>query len=570
MFESLRRARLQREGLSCGKVRRKHQDGDLVDELRTHPAATTLVYALFFGALGLLMKMAASAVPGTVQPQATAYLCAAAVAGAMLIHLLVALKEEVEDNVDLTLILGTMLLQFTLSVVMLDFASQKGWSGALPVLALPHGLCPMILSVIMGRRIGLFGAIYSTLLGAILFMAVNQITYIACSALIGFLVVLFTTRVRRRHRLFMAGLYVGGAAAIFSLILHQASGAAESMVLSRVIGVPFAMGVITGLVVGGGMPVIEAVFRVTTEVTWLEQADLNHPLMKRLSIEAPGTYHHSLIVANIAEAAAEAIGANAAMTRVCSYFHDIGKLTKPEYFIENMDPANNPHEDLTPRMSALILIAHVKDGVDLAIKHKLNCSIIDVIEQHHGTTLAWYFYKLALDQKAEILRLVEEGKSKEDDVPQVSEDVFRYPGPKPQFRESAIISLADAVESSSRSLDKPTPARVEALVDEIVQNRMADGQLDECDLTIAELARVKASFVKTILSMMHSRIKYQKAAAAASPATVIISPREKEAASLQSQDARTIAMTSPYLVSGETPPSERKKRPQRKPPASAA
>lgn len=568
MFESLRRARLQREGLSCGKVRRKHQDGDLVDELRTHPVATVIVYGAFFGLLGLLMKLAAAAVPGTVQPQATAYLCAAAVGGAMVIHLLVALREEVEDNVDLLLVLATLLLQFTLSVVMLDFASQKGWTGALPILALPHGLCPMVLSVIMGRKIGLFGAIYSALLGAIVFLAVNQITYLATSALIGFLVVLFTTKVRRRHKLFMAGLYVGGAAALFSFILHQASGAADSAILGRVLGVPFAMGVITGLVVGGGMPVIEAVFRVTTEVSWLEQADLNHPLMKRLSIEAPGTYHHSLIVANIAEAAAEAIGANAAMTRVCSYFHDIGKLTKPEYFIENMDPAHNPHEDLTARMSALILIAHVKDGVDLAIKHKLNCRIIDVIEQHHGTTLAWYFYKRALDQKAEMIRLVEEGKSKEDDVPQVSEDVFRYPGPKPQFKEAAIISLADAVESSSRSLDKPTPARVEALVDEIVQNRMADGQLDECDLTIAELARVKASFIKTVLSMMHSRVKYQKLTEAAS-ATVIVA-KESSASSLQASDGRTVAMASPYLMSGETPPAEKKKRSPRKPPASAA
>jgi putative nucleotidyltransferase with HDIG domain len=567
MFESLRRARLQREGLSCGKVRRKHQDGDLVDELRTHPAATVLVYAMFFVGLGILMNLAASAVPGTIQPQLTAYLCAGAIGAAMVIHLLVALKDEITDNTELLLLLGTLLLQFAASVGMIDFAYEKGWSGALPVLALPHALGPMVLSVALGRKIGLFGAIYSSLLGAIVFMAVNVVTYLACSALIGFLVVLFTNRVRRRNKLFMAGLYIGTAAAIFSVILHHASGAVDSATLSRMIGIPFTVGVLTGLIVGGGMPVIESLFGVTTEVSWLEQADLNHPLMKRLSIEAPGTYHHSLVVANLAEAAAEAIGANAAMTRVCAYFHDIGKLTKPEYFIENMDPAHNPHEDLTARMSALILIAHVKDGVDLAIKHKLNCSIIDVIEQHHGTTLAWYFYKRALDQKAEMIRLVEQGKSKEDDIPQVTEEVFRYPGPRPQFKEAAIISLADAVESSSRSLEKPTPARVEALVDEIVQNRMVDGQLDECDLTIAELARVKARFVKTLLSMMHSRIKYQKATE--TPVTTIIGPRDT-AASVHVHDGRTLMIDSPYLVSGETPPSEKKKRAQRKPPASAA
>ena len=232
--------------------------------------------------------------------------------------------------------------------------------------------------------------------------------------------------------------------------------------------------------------------------------------MRRLSIEAPGTYHHSLVVANLAEAAAEAVGANPTLCRVAAHFHDIGKLTKPEYFIENMDPDDNPHDDLTARMSALVLMAHVKDGVDLAIKHGLNNKIIDVIEQHHGTSLVWFFYRRALDQKKEMLRLVEEDKAREDDVPEVTEDGFRYPGPKPESRESAIISLADSIESASRTLTKPTPARVEQLVEEIIRNRLLDNQLDDCDLTLAELAGIKASFIKTLLSMMHSRIKYPK------------------------------------------------------------
>ena len=236
--------------------------------------------------------------------------------------------------------------------------------------------------------------------------------------------------------------------------------------------------------------------------------------MKRLSIEAPGTYHHSLVVANLAEAAAEAIGANATMCRVCSYFHDIGKLTKPEYFIENMDPEDNPHDDLTARMSALVLIAHVKDGVDLALKHGLNNQIADVIEQHHGNTLVWFFYRKAIEQKKEALRLVELDKAREDDVPDVTEEIFRYPGPRPQFKESAIISLADAIESTSRSLTKPNRSRVEQMVDDIVRSRLLDRQLDECDLTLAELAEVKSSFVKTLLSMMHNRVKYPKENAA--------------------------------------------------------
>jgi len=570
MFESIRRARLQREGLSCGKRRRKHQEGDLVDELRTHPAVTVLVYGLFFAAIGLLMNIGATAVPGTVAPQFIAYICAAAIASALVVHLRVALMEDVADNAELVLVLGTLLLHMGASVAMLDYGNEQGWTGALVAIALPHAFAPLVLSVILGRRIGLFGAIYSTLLGTMVCVTVNPITYLACSSLVGFLVVLFTNRVRRRNRLFMAGLYIGAIAAVFSALLHEASGSTEPIAWGSVVGVPFAVGVVTGLIVGGLLPVIEGIFGVTTDVSWLELADLNHPLMKRLSIEAPGTYHHSLVVANLAEAAAEAIGANAGMSRVCAYFHDIGKLSKPEYFIENMDPAHNPHDDLTARMSALILIAHVKDGVDIAIKHKLNVSIIDVIEQHHGTSLAWYFYKRALDHKAEVIRLVEQGKSKEDDVPQVSEEVFRYPGPKPQFKESAIISLADAVESATRALEKPNASRIEALIDELVQNRMMDGQLDECDLTIAELAKVKASFVKTLLSMMHSRIKYQKAIEVAPTATQSI-VRESPAPSATMHESMTFAMDSPYATAALDPVTgERKKRPTRKPPASAA
>jgi putative nucleotidyltransferase with HDIG domain len=259
------------------------------------------------------------------------------------------------------------------------------------------------------------------------------------------------------------------------------------------------------------------------------------------------------------------------MCRVSSYFHDIGKLSKPEYFIENMNPAVNPHEDLTARMSALVIIAHVKDGVDLAIKNNLNSRIIDVIEQHHGTSLAWYFYRQALDQKAKILRLVEQDKAKEDDVPQVSEEVFRYPGPKPQFKESAIISLADAVESASRTLDKPNASRIETMVDEIVQARMLDGQLDECDLTIAELAKVKGSFCKTLLSMMHGRIKYQKVVEAA-PTTMIqrddLNPMPIASDEPLMTDSMKIVEAS---FAGPEAEASVKKRSRRKtPPASAA
>ncbi len=178
-----------------------------------------------------------------------------------------------------------------------------------------------------------------------------------------------------------------------------------------------------------------------------------------MTIEAPGTYHHSLVVANLAESAAEAIGANATLCRVCSYFHDVGKLVKPEYFTENMNFERNPHDDLAPTMSALIIIAHVKEGVDLALKHGLNQQVIDVIQQHHGTSLVFYFYNRALQQQEDARAGGKIMKMREEDIPEVSEESFRYSGPKPQTRESAIISLADMVESASRSLEKPTPAK---------------------------------------------------------------------------------------------------------------
>ncbi|MDG2324212.1 MAG: HDIG domain-containing protein, partial [Akkermansiaceae bacterium] len=268
-------------------------------------------------------------------------------------------------------------------------------------------------------------------------------------------------------------------------------------------------GLLTGLFVGGILPLLEGVFGLTTEISWLELSDLNHPLLRRMQIEAPGTFHHSLIVASLAESAAEAIGADALMSRVCAYFHDIGKLKKPEYFIENQG-GENPHDGLTPTMSALIIVAHVKDGVDMAIKDKLNPRILEVIREHHGDSLVYYFYR-----KAQERLLEEENRGKEeggevDDLPKVDEKSFRYPGPIPQSRESGIISLADAIESASRAISKPSPGRIKALVDEIVFKRVKDGQLDACGLTMSELTTVRTVFSKTLRSMLHTRIEYPK------------------------------------------------------------
>ncbi len=563
MFESIRRARLQREGLSCGKTRRKHQEGDFFDALRTHPAGTVVVYVLFFIGVAVLMRLGTRVEDGLPALTWLHALYAAAIGFALVVHERVALRELIHDNGVLLLVFGTLLMHLALMVFTLDMSSGQSWGTTLKAMVLPHAFGPLVLSVMMGRRVGLFGAIYAILFGVLVCVSVVTPTFMATSALIGFTGILLTNRVRRRNRLFIAGLYVGIVAMLFSLLLHEVAGVIAEEPLVRMLGLPMMISIVTGLAVGGLLPVLESVFGVTTDVSWLELSDLNHPLMRRLSIEAPGTYHHSLVVANLSEAAAEAIGASASMCRVCSYFHDIGKLSKPEYFVENMDPSANPHEDLTPRMSALVIIAHVKDGVDLAIKHKLNARIIDVIEQHHGNSLAWYFYRQALEQKAEVERLVKQSKAKEDDVPQVSEETFRYPGPRPQFKEAAIISLADAVESTSRTLEKPNASRIETMIGEIVQARMLDGQLDECDLTIAELAKVKASFAKTLLSMMHGRIKYQKAVEFTPTSTMGL--RDEPRPRLARDDE--MPMTASMKAAEAT---VKKSRGRKSPPASAA
>ncbi len=246
----------------------------------------------------------------------------------------------------------------------------------------------------------------------------------------------------------------------------------------------------------GFLPILEYLFQVTTDIRLVELSDLNHPLLKRLVINAPGTYHHSLIVGNLAEAAAEAVGANPVLARVGAYFHDIGKLKKPEYFSENEWMGTSRHDDLIPSMSSLIIISHVKDGVDLAKKNGLNKEIVDIIEQHHGTGVVYFFYKRA--EKA----LLENQK--------IDIGEYRYPGPLPQTKEAAIILIADAVEASSRALENPTPARIKNLVNDIINSRFIDSQLDECSLTIQDLSKLRDCFTLILTGIFHIRPKYPK------------------------------------------------------------
>jgi len=255
----------------------------------------------------------------------------------------------------------------------------------------------------------------------------------------------------------------------------------------------FSGGLFAGIITAGTAPLVEVLFGYTTDIKLLELANLDQPMLRRLMIEAPGTYNHSVIVGTMAEAAASKIGANPLLAMVCGYYHDIGKITKPLYFIENQLSGKNRHDKLAPSMSSLILTGHIKNGVELAREIKLGNDITNAIRQHHGTSLIRFFYNKAIQQK---------GKNA------VNINDFRYPGPKPQTKEIAIVMLADVVEAASRTLDNPTPAKIQGLVQKLINHIFSDGQLDECDLTLKDLHNIARSFNTLLNGIYHHRIKY--------------------------------------------------------------
>jgi putative nucleotidyltransferase with HDIG domain len=243
----------------------------------------------------------------------------------------------------------------------------------------------------------------------------------------------------------------------------------------------------------GLLPLCEHAFGLSTNIRLLELSDLNRPLLRELAIEAPGTFHHSIVVANLAHAAAEAVGANPLLARVAAYYHDIGKLTKPGYFIENQTGKKNPHDELAPKISSLVLASHIKDGVELARKEGLPKAITDVIREHHGTALMFQFYEKCL------ALYPDEG---------ISDIHFRYPGPKPKSKEAAIVMLADSIEAKVRSLDSPTPSRLKGVVKEIIDERLKEGQLDESDLTLRDLHKISERFLPVLIGVFHPRLGY--------------------------------------------------------------
>ncbi len=308
--------------------------------------------------------------------------------------------------------------------------------------------------------------------------------------------VLCLHEVRTRTKL----IKVGALCALGYFVLTWATGLWDDQPLSVVAEDSFwraGWGLMAGFVLGGILPFVETGFGIVTGISLLELGDITHPLLQELVRRAPGTHNHSIAVSTIAEAAAERIGANALLVRIGAYFHDIGKMLKPHYFVENQAGATNRHANLAPAMSTLIIIGHVKDGVDLGRQHHLPEPIIDLIEQHHGTTLVEYFFNEATKRSGS-----------NGDGTTVLEGAFRYPGPKPQSKEAGILMVSDAVESASRTLSEPTPARIEGLVRDLINKRLHDGQFDECGLTLREISEIRESLIKSLIGIYHGRVKY--------------------------------------------------------------
>lgn len=355
----------------------------------------------------------------------------------------------------------------------------------------PAALGAMLLTAIFDARFGYVSAAVIGLLVGGLFG--NSFSLMSVSIFVGVVGVMTIRRIRGRRQLIQAIFYLG-CATIFAI---TAMGLIRFLPFRSIIR-DWPYGALTALVTPvmtyGLLPLVESTFGITTDFSLLELSNLNHPLLTRLSVEAPGTYHHSIIVGNLAEAASQAIGANSLLARVGSYYHDIGKIEKSEYFVENQFRGENPHEKLTPRMSALILMNHVKRGLELAEKYKLPKSVREIIGQHQGTTVMSFFHQKALNQK--------NGGS------EVSEVDYRYPGPRPQTKEAAIVMLADTVDAAARTLKEPTHSRLKGLIEELVDGRFQEGQLDESPLTLRDLERIKESFLLILAGTFHARVEY--------------------------------------------------------------
>jgi cyclic-di-AMP phosphodiesterase PgpH len=354
----------------------------------------------------------------------------------------------------------------------------------------PFGI--MLLTLFVGVRVSLLFSfilgIYFTLIEGLIPEAVLVIPI--CSAFSA----LFIKDVRNRYHMTRAGIYTTAIAFFLLMVVHFISGTFVIQNIKDYALGSIGTGIFSVMLIFVFLYFFEIIFSEVTSISLLELSDLNHPLLKELLLNAPGTYHHSITVSNLGEAAAEAIGARSLLVRVMAYYHDIGKLIMSEYFSENELGGKSLHGELSSSMSSLIIISHVKNGIDIAKKHKLPAIVIDGIKEHHGTSLVYFFYKRAQDEATN------------KDI--IKEENYRYPGPKPRSRETAILSVADVIEAASRSLADPSPSRIRSLVQELLQDKYTSGELDECNLTFKELKTIEETFIRMMTARFHRRPVY--------------------------------------------------------------
>ncbi len=368
------------------------------------------------------------------------------------------------------------------------------------IYAVPLSAGAMIAGIFFGVTVSLIFSLVLTIFAGLLFGKDFEIFFYFLMG--SFVAAHGVSPCRNRMIPIKAGLLVGCSNTI--LIVLGAS-LQDQWVFTRIMTdafFGFCGGIFAGILVTGLTPLAEMIFNYTTDIKLLELATMDQPLLQELMVEAPGTYHHSIIVGNMVEAAAKSIGANSLMAKVAAYYHDIGKIRKPLYFIENQFDCENRHEKLAPSMSSLILISHVKEGVELARQHRLGKDITDIISQHHGKSFISFFYNKALEAR-------EKAKSgKAAALPPINIDDYRYPGPKPQTKEAGLVMLADMVEAACRSLTEPTPARIQGMVNRLINNAFSDGQLDECELTLKDLHHIAKHFNQILATVHHKRIEY--------------------------------------------------------------
>ncbi len=420
----------------------------------------------------------------------------------------VVLPETLQRNRLLALFLLTLIGNFAFILLLLSIAPRFSF-GASSYL-IPPALAALVLTTLVGPRAGL---LLIVLLGmGEFFLLRPDSRYLISSLITGLAAIYLSRKIARRSDLLRAGAGLG-LVALFTTVI--ASGLnfnlARELLVTEALSAA-ALGLLGAILVGAILPILESAFDRTTDLSWLELTSLDHPILRRLSLEAPGTYLHSILVGHLAEAAATAThSANPRACRAMALYHDIGKIGKAEYFTENFNPADpDPHANLTPTMSGLIILAHVKEGLALARHHRLPRRVREAIREHHGTSLVWYFYQRALQHEKDartggkILRL------RDEDIPPVSESSFRYSGPVPQSPETALLSLADMVESASRSLEKPTPSDAAKLVERLFTERESEGHWKHSGLTQTEWQSARRSLATALQSILRPRIRYPK------------------------------------------------------------